>query len=235
MRQAPRSRSRFSETRLSTLVVADTDGTLSTSTVGPVTTNLGSGVAVFASSGDNPETENSLGENIEDSVDDDLGANLNLPSGTSSTPDNNVDDPKDQRSDRDRAKESGNFGTASSRGSSAVDSDVPNGKDKADDADSIPSPLLSSVGMSDSRESTSEDKDDIGDDGHDGVTTINTSQQAKLNNQNGCRESPINVACPEDLATDIVVGVGDVLVVVSYAGAVEVRGLTGSHGEVGQG
>lgn len=112
---------------------------------------------------------------------------------------------------------------------------MPDGKDEADDANSVPSPLLSSVGMSDSRESTGKDKDDIGDDGHDGVSTVNTSQQAKLDNQNRCRNGPVDVARPEDLATDIVVGVGDVLVVVSHAGAVEVRGLAGSHGEVGQG
>lgn len=86
--QAPRSGSKFLATRLSTLViVADTDGTLSASTVGPVATNLGGGIAVLASSGDDPETDNSLGENIKDSVDDDLGADLNLPSATSSSPD----------------------------------------------------------------------------------------------------------------------------------------------------
>ncbi|VTO88736.1 unnamed protein product [Fusarium graminearum] len=86
--QAPRSRSKFYEARLSTLViVADANGTLSASTVGPVATNLGGGVAVLASSGDDPETDNSLGENIKNSVDDDLGADLNLPSATSSTPD----------------------------------------------------------------------------------------------------------------------------------------------------
>ena len=73
---------------LSTLIViADTDGTLSTGTISPVATNLGCGFAVLASSGDDPETENSLGEDIEDGVDDDLGADLDLPGATSSTPD----------------------------------------------------------------------------------------------------------------------------------------------------
>jgi hypothetical protein len=73
---------------LSTLIViADTDGTLSASTVGPVSTNLGCGFAVLASSSDDPETENGLGEDIEDGVDDDLGADLDLPGATSSTPD----------------------------------------------------------------------------------------------------------------------------------------------------
>lgn len=73
---------------LSTLVViTDTDGTLSASTVGPVATNLGCGLAVLAGGGDDPETENSLGEDIEDGVDDDLGTDLHLPGATSSTPD----------------------------------------------------------------------------------------------------------------------------------------------------
>lgn len=76
------------QVRLSTLIiVADADGTLSTSSIGPVATNVGSGIAVLASSGDDPETENSLGEDIEDSVDDDLSADLDLPGATSSTPD----------------------------------------------------------------------------------------------------------------------------------------------------
>jgi hypothetical protein len=74
--------------RLSTLIiVADADGTLGTSSIGPVATNVGGGVAVLAGSGDDPETENSLGEDIEDSVDDDLSADLDLPGATSSTPD----------------------------------------------------------------------------------------------------------------------------------------------------
>jgi hypothetical protein len=74
--------------RLSTLIiVADADGTLGTSSIGPVATNVGGGVAVLAGSGDDPETENSLGEYIEDSVDDDLSADLDLPGATSSTPD----------------------------------------------------------------------------------------------------------------------------------------------------
>lgn len=74
--------------RLSTLIIiTDADGTLGTSSIGPVATNVGSGVAVLAGSGDDPETEDSLGENIEDSVDDDLGADLDLPGATSSTPD----------------------------------------------------------------------------------------------------------------------------------------------------
>ena len=73
---------------LSTLIViADTNGTLSAGTVGPVATNLGCGFAVLASSGDDPETENSLGEDIENGVDDDLSADLDLPGATSSTPD----------------------------------------------------------------------------------------------------------------------------------------------------
>lgn len=112
---------------------------------------------------------------------------------------------------------------------------MPDGEDKANDADGVPSPLLSSVGMADSRESTSKNKDNIGDDSHDGVSAINTSEQAELNNQNRCGQGPVDVARPKDLATDIVVGVGNVLVVVSHASAVEVRSLTGSHGKVGQG
>jgi len=71
----------------SLIVVADTDGTLSAGTVGPVATNLGCGFAVLASSGDDPEAENSLGQDIEDGVDDDLGTDLDLPGATSSTPD----------------------------------------------------------------------------------------------------------------------------------------------------
>jgi hypothetical protein len=78
----------FLEAQLSSiLVIANANGTLSTSAVGPVTSNIGSGIAVLSRSSDDPEAENSLGEDVEDSVDDDLGADLDLPSATGSTPD----------------------------------------------------------------------------------------------------------------------------------------------------
>lgn len=147
----------------------------------------------------------------------------------------NVDNPEDQSSNGNGAKETGNSSAASSGGSRSRDSDVPDGEDKGDKTDRVPTPLLSSVGVANSRESTGKNEDDIGDNGHDGVGTINTSQQAQLENENRRGERPVDIASPEDLATDVVVGVGDVLVVVSHAGAVVVRGLARCHGEVGQG
>lgn len=78
----------FLEAQLSSiLVIANANGALSTSAVGPVASNVGSCVAVLSRSSDDPEAENSLGEDVEDSVDDDLGADLDLPSATGSTPD----------------------------------------------------------------------------------------------------------------------------------------------------
>lgn len=226
----------FSGAHLSSiLVIANADGALSTSTVGPVTSNLGSSVAVLSRSSDDPEAENSLGEDVEDGVDDDLGTDLDLPSATSGTPDNKVDEPEDERSDGDGAKEASDLSAAGTRGSGAGDSDVPDGEDKGDDADSIPSPFLGSVGMSNSGESTRENKDHISNDGKDGMRTINTREETKLDDKQRCRERPVNISSPEDLATDFMVGVRNMLVVIPHAGAVEVRCLTRRHGEVGEG
>jgi hypothetical protein len=87
-RSLPWTRLAVLRVRLSTLIiVTDADGTLGTSSTGPVATNVGGGVAVLAGSSDDPETNNGLGEDIEDGVDDDLSADLDLPGATSSTPD----------------------------------------------------------------------------------------------------------------------------------------------------
>lgn len=146
-----------------------------------------------------------------------------------------VDEPEDERSDGDGAKEAGDLGAAGTRGSGAGDSDVPDGEDKGDDADSIPSPLLRSVGVSNGGESTREDKDHVSNDGKDGMRTINTREEAQLHDKQWRRERPIDISRPEDLTTDLMVRVRNMLVVIPDAGTVEVRCLARRHSEVGEG
>lgn len=146
-----------------------------------------------------------------------------------------VGEPEDQRSHGDGAKEAGDLGTAGTGGSGAGNSDVPDGEDKGNNADSIPSPLLRSVRMSNGGEGTREDKDHISNDRKDGMRTINTGEETKLHDKQRRRERPVNISRPEYLTADIMVRVRNMLVMISHGGTVKVRCLTRCHGEVGEG
>lgn len=111
---------------------------------------------------------------------------------------------------------------------------MPENEDIGHDADGIPTPFLGSVGMANSREETSKDPDEVGNDGEDGVSSINTSEKAQLESENGKSKDPVDVASPVDLTANLVVGVGHMLVVVAGLDAVESHSMTGSHGKVGE-
>lgn len=113
-----------------------------------------------------------------------------------------------------------------------MDRDVPDGEEIGNAADSIPSPFLSSMRMADSSKKTREHHDDIRHHGHDGMSSINTSHQAKLEDENRSRDGPVHKASPVDLTAHVVEGIGNVLVVVSNTCAVKSGRVPGGHGKV---
>lgn len=113
-----------------------------------------------------------------------------------------------------------------------MDRDVPDGEEISNAANGIPSPFLSSVRMANSSKETREDHNDIRHHSHDGMCSINTSQQTKLENQDGGRDGPVHKASPVDLAAHIVERIRNVLVVISNADAVKGGRMPGGHGKV---
>ena len=76
----------------------------------------------------------------------------------------------------------------------------------------IPSPFLRSALTTKGGKETSENHDQVGNDGHDGASTINTSEQAQVEQKQRCRDAPVNITSPINLTIDVLVGVGHVLV-----------------------
>lgn len=72
--------------RLST-VVLKTDGTLATNTVGPEATEVNVGLGHIGVGDEKPDTEDGLGEDVKDSVGNDLGVDRELARAVGNTPD----------------------------------------------------------------------------------------------------------------------------------------------------
>lgn len=117
----------------------------------------------------------------------------------------------------------------------AVDSQVPYDDEEGDARDCIPSPLLRCALAAESGEETSEDHDDVGDDGHEDVGTVETSEQTEIKEEERSGQSPVDIASPEDLAFDRGEGVGNVVILVTDDGLVDRDTVAGSHGKVGDG
>ena len=72
---------------LSTVVLTDADGTLAAETVSPEAVELNIALAHVGVSNKEPGTEDSLGEDIENSVGDDLSIDASLARTVGNTPD----------------------------------------------------------------------------------------------------------------------------------------------------
>ena len=109
---------------------------------------------------------------------------------------------------------------------------MPDNDEVGEAGNCVPSPLGGGTLRAESSEQTSEDHDQISDDGHGEVGTVHASQKTKVEEQEGSGDSPINVASPEDLALDLVVGIRNVVVLLTNVDVVNRDTLTGGHGEV---
>lgn len=73
--------------RLSTVIVTETESTLTVKAVGPEAAEVNIGLAELSVGDDQPSTEDGLSKNIEDGVGDDLAINANTAGTVSEAPD----------------------------------------------------------------------------------------------------------------------------------------------------
>ena len=57
--------------------------------------------------------------------------------------------------------------------------------------------------MAESSEKSGEDHKDVSNNGNDDISTVDTSKESKIQEDEWCCDTPINIASPEDLAVDI--------------------------------
>jgi hypothetical protein len=72
---------------LSTVIVTETESTLTVQAVGPETAKVDLGLAELSVGDDQPSTEDGLSKNIEDSVSDDLAIDTNTAGTVGEAPD----------------------------------------------------------------------------------------------------------------------------------------------------
>lgn len=118
-----------------------------------------------------------------------------------------------------------------------VQGNMPDDEEIRDAADGVPAPGLSGTLGAKGREQAAQDHDDVGDDGHQSVGTVEACEQGELQYDEGDGQDPTHVAGPVDLPADLVgVRIGAVGLVVVVDG-VTVVGLAvpGGQGEIGDG
>ena len=100
--------------------------------------------------------------------------------------------------------------------------------------ESIPSPLAASIGT-EGGEETSQDHDEIGNDGNQDVGTRETGQKSKIEQEKWGGNTPVNISCPVNLTEDDVLGVWlSVSVLVNLDDLVQGNAVTAGHGVVGE-
>ncbi|KAL6406060.1 opsin-like protein [Ilyonectria robusta] len=101
-------------------------------------------------------------------------------------------------------------------------------------ADGIPAPFLGRVNMSKGREQPGQYHDYICHHCHEGMSSIDSGKKKQFEQKQRHGETPVDIACPEDLATYVVIRVGEVLVMIRVRSAVEARCVTRGHGKVSE-
>jgi hypothetical protein len=145
-----------------------------------------------------------------------------------------VDGPDDKSEASDRGKELANLATLGHGVGAAVDGEHPDDNEVGNAGNGVPAPLLRSALVAVSGEETSQNHDDISNDGQKDVATAETGEHGQIEEEERGGQAPVDVTGPVDLAVDIVGGVRDVAVRVSDGGAVVADTVAGGHGEVGQ-
>lgn len=237
------------------IVITDANATLGGESVGPPAADLNVRLGDAAVAKQKPKSKDGLSQDIEDGVGHDFTIDRCLAGTIGKAPHAEhtlvskylllglaidryihwVGGPQNEGEEGERAEEVGDLGSLGLDGGAAGQANVPDDKDVGNARDGIPAPLLARVLSSVGGEQTGQDHDEVCRNSHDRVGTINAGEQAKIQQQEGSGDSPINITSVVDLTAHLVVCVWDLAVGVLDLDAVQVNAVSGGHAEVGQG
>jgi hypothetical protein len=110
---------------------------------------------------------------------------------------------------------------------------MPDYEDISDAGNCIPTPLLTSIVAIGSKKSR-QDHDEICEEEHDDVASIDASQQSEVEEQQWGCQAPVHITSPEYLTSNVEVGIWNpMLVVLGLAGVVGADAGAICHSEVG--
>lgn len=96
----------------------------------------------------------------------------------------------------------------------------------------VPSPLLCGALGAVSSEETGQDHDEVSNNGHEDLSTVQASEQAEIDKQEWCSNAPVDVTGPVDLTVDGLLCVWNVVMLLLDWNLVEVDTVTAGHGKV---
>ncbi|KXT18924.1 hypothetical protein AC579_3587 [Pseudocercospora musae] len=241
-------------TDLSTLIiVTNTDAAFAGQSLGPESANVNVGLWHADVGEEQPGTEDWLGQDVEDSVGNDLLVNVHVAAAISNAPDARessvsssmsgvtldrslhwVDSPDDQSEATDGSEEVADLAPLGASRCASVNQQLPDDNEVGGASNGVPAPLLWSALRAESSKETGQDHDDIGKDGDEDGATVQAGEKSQVEEKEWSGESPVDVAGPVDLAVKVVLGVWDVLVRLADGDVVVAHAVSSSHGEVRQ-
>lgn len=145
-----------------------------------------------------------------------------------------VDGPEDQSESGNGAEESRSLLVLALNHTTAVKGELVDNDQVGNASHGVPSPLGALLD-SEGSEETGQDHDDISDNGNENVGTAQSSEQAKVQEQEWGGDAPVDVAGPVDLAVDGLEGVGEMLLAVLESDLILANTIVNGHGEVRDG
>lgn len=119
-----------------------------------------------------PGTKDGLGQNVKHSVSDDLLVDRHVTSSISETPDDRVGSPDEQSESTNGKEEASDLAGLGLSSSTAVDSKLPDDYEVGQARNGVPAPLLGCALVAVRGEETSEDHDNVGNNGNQDLGTV---------------------------------------------------------------
>ena len=143
-----------------------------------------------------------------------------------------VDGPKDKRESGNSSEESAGLGVLGHDNVTAVNSELVNNDEVGNASHGVVTPFGSSL-LSEGSEETSEDHNDVSNNGNENVGTAEAAEEAEIQKQKWGGHTPVDVTGPVNLTVNGVECVGEMLLGVLDLNFVDGDAVTNSHGEIG--
>lgn len=213
------------------VIFTHTERSLSTKTMRPEPIN---GSSVTAMSHEKPKAKDRLGEDIKNSISNDLRIYRPLASTLTDGPDNRVQSPENQGEATDAGEKLAGAAVLPDDCATTGDDQLPEDDEVCEAGDGVPAPLLA-ISAAKRGEETSENHNYVGDNGDEEVGSVHAGEETEIEKEKWCGDGPVDVSGPEDLAVHMLDGVGSVLVDFLDDDVCVSVSITSCHGEVGDG
>ena len=200
-----------------------------------------------------PESEYGLGEDVKDSIGNDLSIYADVAGSISDTPDATsgqrlfkiprearqgihwVDGPKDEGEASNGGKEGGGLLVLALYDTATIETELIDNDQVGNACHGIPSPHGSLIVDGEGGKETGQDHDEIGDNSNEDIGTSKTSQEGEIEEEKWGCQTPVDISRPVNLSVDDLLDIWEVLLGVGEDNFVLANTIIDSHRVVGEG